>query len=291
MMTLLSRAKINWFLRVMHQRPDGYHEIETIFQEIELADVMRFQPLVEPCCKIEGLPFFVPDHQNTIWRAWQAMRRRFAPKVKGLRVSVEKNIPACGGLGGGSSNAATTLRALVELFELELSLDELELIAADLGSDTAFFLRGGCAIGRGRGEQLEPLAGVPPYGLVLAFPSAQVPTAEAYAQLSRTVRCEPQVSLDELVAILRRGDVEALATAIHNDFELIVRDREWFRQACRTLKDLGCRRTFLSGSGSTVVGLKKRLEDNIFAPANKHHETSCRVLETMTTPGRDLVRP
>jgi 4-diphosphocytidyl-2-C-methyl-D-erythritol kinase len=282
MLCLESRAKINWYLRVKDKRPDGFHEIETIFQEIALADRMTFEAIASNCCEIEGMPFELPAEQNLIWRAWNCLRERFPAKVAGVRVVIEKRIPACGGLGGASSNAATTLRALNALYELRLSTNELEKIAALLGSDVAFFIRGGCAIGRGRGELLEAIDGVPSYAIMLAFPNTKVPTAEAYRRLSSRARPAPRASLTEVVAALRSGDPTRLAPMIHNDFEILVAEEPWFLEASAALRDSGCIRTFLSGSGSTVVGLKNTLEHGISSHRSEKYVNPSWVRETRT---------
>lgn len=281
---LRSHAKINWYLRVGRRRADGFHEIETIYQQIELADEMTFEPMEKADCDIVGMPFNLPKEENLIWRAWKCMREHCGSVVGGLMVTIKKHIPACGGLGGASSNAATTLRALNMLYGLGISDQQLEEFAASLGSDVPFFIRGGCAVGTGRGEILEQVEGVPPYSLQLAFPNAKVSTAEAYRRLSSIHRPSPRYTVWDVVALLREGGVATLAPAIHNDFELIVEQEPWFVQACSTLKQLGCLRTFLSGSGSTVVGLKNSLEHELSEGRSEKYVNPSWVRETRTCP-------
>ena len=252
-----SPAKINWWLRVLDRRPDGFHDIETVFQEIALHDTLELDALPgRDECLIEGMPGGVETRSNLIWRAWDALRSEYPDRVGGAVVHVTKRIPMGGGLGGGSSNAATTLKALADLYSLPATSDDLRAVASRLGSDTAFFIRGGCQVGRGRGELLEPVAApAHPVGLVLVFPSQGVSTAWAYAELSRRGRPSPPMSLPEFLRILGPAEPAALAGAVHNDFEVVVSGLPWFGEAREALLRAGCTTAFLSGSGSTVVGV------------------------------------
>lgn len=251
-----SPAKINWWLRVLDRRPDGFHNIETVFQEIPLCDTLEVEALADRDeCMIEGMPAGVETRSNLIWKAWDALRVAFPGRVGGVRIRIVKRIPMGGGLGGGSSNAATTLKALADLFGLSASTDDLHHVAAMLGSDTAFFLRGGCAVGRGRGELLEPVTGVAAYDLVLVFPEQGVSTAWAYGELSRRGRPRPPMEMSAFLEILGSGDPAALAGSVHNDFEAVASGMRWFEEARAALLGAGCTAAFLSGSGSTVVGV------------------------------------
>jgi len=284
MMELRSFAKINWYLRVLDKRSDGFHNVETIYQEIALADRLRFEPLDEETCEIIGMPFTISPQDNLIYRAWQLLRREFGSSCRGARVTIEKHIPACGGLGGASSNAATTLHALNDMFSLGASTTDLEHLAATLGSDVPFFIRGGCAIGRGRGELLEPLSDVPRYHLLMVFPDAKVPTAEAYRRLDTATRPQPPATLDQVVAALRSGNLGDLIRSIHNDFECLVENEEWFVAATTKLREEGSLREFLSGSGSTVVGVKNILEHADLGGGMEYKKSRSGVIETSTHP-------
>ncbi|HKE00112.1 MAG TPA: 4-(cytidine 5'-diphospho)-2-C-methyl-D-erythritol kinase, partial [Planctomycetota bacterium] len=156
-----SPAKLNLFLEVIARRDDGYHEIETVFQEIALFDeivVERGVAKDEFSCDVAGL---ARPGENLVERAVEAFRRETGIREP-LRIELTKTIPAGSGLGGGSSNAAGALQALDLLLGAHVPLERLEALAVSLGSDCAFFLHGGCAIGRGRGEKIEPLDDPPP---------------------------------------------------------------------------------------------------------------------------------
>jgi 4-diphosphocytidyl-2-C-methyl-D-erythritol kinase len=258
---LLSPAKINWYLRVHDKRPDGYHDIETVFHEIALADTLEFDTIRASDCVISGMPFRVPKPVNLIWQAWDLLRQHCPGRVRGVRVRIDKRIRSGGGLGGGSSNAATTLRAVNDLFDLGFGLDELAWLGAQLGSDVPVFIRGGAAVGRGRGELLESVDNAREFHLVLAFPVEHVSTSQAYARLESLPRPAPRATVAQVLAALAGGDPAALAPLIHNDFEYAVADRPWFQNAMTLLTESGCLRAFLTGSGSTVVGLAASAAD------------------------------
>ncbi|AXA36437.1 MAG: 4-(cytidine 5'-diphospho)-2-C-methyl-D-erythritol kinase [Candidatus Hydrogenedentota bacterium] len=287
-----SYAKINWYLRILDRRPDGYHNLETVFQEVELADRLVIEPIEEPRCIIEGMPFDLPLEKNLIYRAWARLREAFPEKVGGIRVEVDKRIPDGGGLGGGSSNAATTLCAVNDIFSLGLSSQTLEHIGAELGSDVPFFVRGGCAVGRGRGEILEAVERVQPFEIGLVFPSVRTSTAEAYRRLAElSHRPTPSHPLDGVLEALRVGDETFLSSAAFNDFDAVYGNEDWYRDGVALLKELGFERCILSGSGSTLIGiknphlsLKKTLEPRIFErPIQERKDAKWLILRTRVT--------
>ena len=256
---LRSHAKLNWYLHVFDPREDGFHDIETVFQELDLADELTFEILRDANeCVIDGFPDDVPAETNLITRAWKLMQSAQPGIVRGLRVRVEKNIPRGGGLGGGSSNAACALVALNELYKLHLPLPEIETLGASLGSDVPFFIRGGCAIGRGRGELLESVQAPPAYHLVLTFPTHGISTREAYLRLDQIVsRPKPHHTLETFLRAIATGNPYRLASAISNDFELALKQEKWFHDVISALDHAGSLRSFLCGSGSTVAALGK----------------------------------
>lgn len=251
-----SRSKLNWYLRVLEPREDGFHDIETIFQELQLSDELSFELIDAEACEITGFPDDVPTETNLIRQAWELLRRPYAAQVGGVRVSAVKTIPRGGGLGGGSSNAAATLLALNKIFNLQLSRAELETLAATLGSDVPFFVRGGIAVGRGRGELLESLPVPPQYHVVLVQPGHGISTREAYSRLDALpLHAKALHSLEGVRRAVLTGNPHRLAAAIHNDFEQAVERENWYKRTVSALDQAGCLRAFLCGSGSTVAGL------------------------------------
>lgn len=253
---LSSPAKINWLLSVGPLRSDNYHELTTVFHALEIADPMSFTRRTDELCMLHGYPADIAPESNLVTRAWNALRRQYPGKVSGVDVSITKTLPAGGGLGGGSANAAITLRALKQMYSLQLTSVQLQQIGAEIGSDVPFFINGGCAIGRGRGELLEPVTGVPPYHLVLLFPGEPMSTGEAYRQLDSTPRVPISThTLSHFSTVLKQGDPHQLAGLLQNDFELVAQNRDWYKDATRRLTEAGALVTLLCGSGSTVAGL------------------------------------
>jgi len=249
--TLESFAKVNRTLRVLGKRADGYHEIDTIFQTVDLSDRMDFlegeDAGGEVTLTIEGadLP---ADDSNLILRAAAALANRTGAR-RGVRIHLSKKIPIGGGLGGGSSNAATTLIGLSTLWNLQLSDAELHPIAASLGSDVPFFLLGGRARGSGRGEILEPLPDCPEEWLVLVFPGFSLSTAVVYGALAA-----PALT-DSVAATNLRGS-DSGGGPDRNDLEPAAESlRGELRRFRAALLDSGATSARLSGSGSTVFGL------------------------------------
>ena len=174
-------AKTNLRLDVIRKRPDGFHEIDTVFQTIDLTDGLEVSAApadVSLECTDAALPV---DSRNLVIRAAHALRERFRVSA-GARIRLEKNIPAGGGLGGGSSDAAIALLLLTRLWGIDADAAALAGIGAEIGSDVPFFFVGGTARGRGRGEIVEPLPDAPPRALVLVIPPFPVSTAEVYSR-------------------------------------------------------------------------------------------------------------
>jgi len=241
-----SLAKINLDLRVLHKRPDGFHELRTIFQTISLADRIGIEYTpggAKTRLTIEG-NVDIPD--NLILGAAEAVMR--ATRAKGeVRFTLDKRIPMGGGLGGGSSNAAAVLLALPVLTGRMLTPARLHELASELGSDVPFFLYGGTALGLGRGTELYPLADVAPvHGLVMA-PGVHVSTPEAYRALQR----------DGDVGGAPGGffNPSEWAACGKNDFEAVVYARHpELKKVARALKAGGASTVRMCGSGSSVFG-------------------------------------
>ncbi len=175
-------AKVNLTLELLGQRSDGYHEIASLVRTIRLADELRFDLADGITCTVEGLELAADE--NLVLRAARLLAETTAVE-RGVRVALRKRVPVAGGLGGGSSDAAATLLALNRLWRTHLHRRGLAALAARLGSDVPFFLRGGAAVMRGRGERLQPVARARPAWLVLVAPRHDIShkTARLYAAL------------------------------------------------------------------------------------------------------------
>lgn len=184
-----SPAKLNLFLHITGRRSDGYHELQTVFQFLDYGDTLSFEPTfaanIKLLTQIEG----VEHDSNLIVRAATALQQR-AGITKGVLISVEKRLPMGGGLGGGSSNAATTLVALNQLWDCQLSNGELAQIGLELGADVPIFIHGQAAWAEGVGEKLSPISPAEPWYVVIV-PPCQVSTSEIFSATELTRDCEP----------------------------------------------------------------------------------------------------
>lgn len=260
--TLRSLAKINLDLRVLYKRPDGYHELRTIFQTVSLADAIGISFTPEPTTTIT-LDSAVDIPDNLIGRAAKLVLA--ANQATGrLAFRLTKRIPMGGGLGGGSSNAAATLLALPVLTGRPLSMETLQELAAQLGSDVPFFLYGGAALGLGRGTELYPAPEPGPLPAVLITPGLHVSTPEAYRGLARAPMGQEPDGLTSRSTAAILNEFQSLAWRIGeagvwdsaNDFEPVVFSQHPQLESIKgSLVRLGARPALMSGSGSTLFGI------------------------------------
>lgn len=268
---VLAPAKVNLYLRVLGRRADGYHEIETLFQAVDLAD--------EVCVELGGSgvsldvdgPALGPVEENLAVRAARSFRAA-AGLTEGVRIRLRKRIPAGAGLGGGSSDAAAVLAALSALVAGAPSAAELRARAATLGSDVPFFLCGSSlAIGRGRGEVLEPLEPLPPADLVLVLPPLHVSTRDAYEALGA-----PSLPLGweaEGESIGAPGGWVDVCSRARNDFQSFAAARHpHIARSLGALSAAGASLAMLSGSGGACFGLFERRSRAIEAASNLSSE-------------------
>lgn len=247
---LAAPAKINWMLRVLGRRPDGYHDIETIFQTISLSDELRLRRAERFSFRCDD-PTIPAGAENLVVRAARMMTEKFSLPAVGVQLT--KRIPAGGGLGGGSSDAAAAIRGLIALFDIRAEASDLHQIALSLGSDTPFFLLGGVAYGTGRGEILRPLPRAPAIPLLLALPAPRVSTAEAYQWLDEARHRNAAVGFDKAATIA--SDLFGQSQELTNDFEPVVFERFPMLAALRKkMLQAGAAWCRMSGSGSAIVG-------------------------------------
>lgn len=257
--SLRALAKINLDLRVLHARPDGYHEIRTVFQTISLADIIDVEltPARHTAIRIESV-VEIPD--NLIAKAANLALDAMHITAR-IDFRLRKRIPMGAGLGGGSSDAAAVLLALPALARRRLAMPRLMELAAELGSDVPFFLLGGAAVAVGRGTELYPLPDLPPRSGLLIAPAVHVSTAAAYRDLDPRLTTESQqnkiVSFQSQVwSELGAGAGKPRGATGINDFETVV--FEQFPQLAalkRRLVKLGANPAMMTGSGSALFGL------------------------------------
>ena len=259
-------AKINLDLRVLGTRPDGFHELRTVFQSISLHDTVTCTPREGPFsieCSVAGVPL---DRSNVVWRAaealWRALRRSGSPY--GIGVRLDKRIPLQAGLGGGSADAAAALVGLARTWRIPVRPAQLTDVAASVGADVPFFLAGGTALGLGRGDEVYPLADLPRHWIVLLVPGFGVSTSEAYGwyDAERDLTRGPIVREPQHVP----GPWPSRSAQMINDLEVpIARHHPEVDQMKAALRRTGAVAAAMSGSGSAVFGLFQKRRDAIAA--------------------------
>jgi 4-diphosphocytidyl-2-C-methyl-D-erythritol kinase len=229
-----------------------------VLQTVGIWDRIEIREDTSERIQVRASPGDVPQGEDNLCYRAAELLARHADLRRGVSIHVEKGIPMASGLGGGSSDAAATLAGLARLWELAISRDDLERIAADVGSDVPFFLRGGTWLARGRGEQLSACPTISAY-LVVVAPEQRVATEQAYAALRRGAargkRRGPTRSTQRLLDALARQDIHAVSKALHNDFERL--EMRAVADALRAKADLleaGCLGAAMSGAGSAVFG-------------------------------------
>lgn len=250
-MTAQAPAKINWYIDIGKKRTDGYHDIRTVMQTVDLYDTLNFSLTDNKEIRmfVDGMSAGVPhDESNIVVRAAKAL------DVYGIDIHLTKRIPSQAGLGGGSSDAGSTLTALNILFELGKSKEELAKIAAELGSDVPFFVYGGAGIVSGMGEEVEPLCPVTRYKMALVKHKEGLSTKDVFNEFDKELVL-PKYTLDEFLLHFNNSD-EFLHEYIYNALEsAAMRLCPSVATAKDELYKYGAVKTMMSGSGTSVFGL------------------------------------
>jgi len=247
---LKSKAKVNIGLQIRDCRPDGYHTIHTLFQELDFHDIITLEKRESGCGFSSNVDWLKNDDSNLCVKAWRKMVDVFG--IGGISIQLEKRIPAGGGLGGGSSNAATVLKGLRQLYELDLSDDELESLSVDLGADVPFFIRGGLQSGDGIGEVLKPLKPRIDGCFLCVVPDLYIDTKWAYGQV-KNILDKPK-DLVNFAGFIQKVNIPF--ELFENDFEaIVVPAYPEIGHIKNSLRAHGARFASLSGSGSTVYGI------------------------------------
>lgn len=258
-------AKLNLFFEVLAKRIDGYHEIETLMCPIGLYDTLCFEEIpghkVEFSCRLassacnrdgRGFSTIPTGPENLVVRAVELARRR-AGVHRGARLLLVKRIPAAAGLGGGSSDAAAALVAANEGWQLGRSSSELAEWAAELGSDVPFFLVGGSAVCRGRGELVEPVPGLAGLWFVVVYPPEGLSTAAVYGLCRPADRAQ---QVQPLVDALRRGDLATVGRRLCNRLQPAAESLSpWVKRLQHEFHQEDCLGHGMSGSGSSYFGV------------------------------------
>ncbi len=280
-------AKINLHLEVVGRRPDGFHELRTLFQSVDLYDTLRGWPANEGRLDlgIEPGNLVSDGADNLVLRAARALWREIGRRP-GARLKLEKRIPVGGGMGGGSADAAGALILLDRLWSLDLPSSDIRRLAADLGSDVPFFLHGGLALGVGRGEEVIPLGDLPPLGVLLVVPPVEVSTPEVFERLLPGAWKRMD---DRVYAGVVNSPPAIDWSAVGNDLERVVCEG-WpeVAEALEGVRRSGPLFSTVSGSGATVFGVFESIEAAARAAVGVEGPDRVEVVEMI---GRTRARP
>ena len=256
-LTLTAPAKLNLTLDVLGRRADGYHEMKMIMTSVSLQDRLTLElEEGEGLSLRTNLGFLPLDERNLAAAAALALARETGAQLGKLTIALEKEVPVCAGMAGGSSDAAAVLRCLNRVLGLGLTGGELARIGAAVGSDVPYCVLGGTALATGRGEEIAPLPPLPGCWVVLAKPDFPISTPELFARLdTQKVRCHPDTA--GVISALKGGDLPGVARRLFNVFEEVLPSRK--RDRVEELKNLllqhGALGASMSGTGPTVFGL------------------------------------
>jgi 4-diphosphocytidyl-2-C-methyl-D-erythritol kinase len=225
---LLSPAKLNLFLHITGRRADGYHELQTVFQLLDHGDLMELSSTEGRAITLDCPGLALPAEENLAWRAAKLLQEHTGTDC-GAHIRIDKRLPAGGGLGGGSSNAATTLLALNRLWSLNLELDELAKLGLQLGADVPVFVLGHSAWAEGIGDKLQALE-LPTHYYMVVAPACQVPTAEVFSHRQLTRNTSP-IKMAAFFELGGRNDCESVVRQLYPEVDKALNWLEKFSQA------------------------------------------------------------
>jgi 4-diphosphocytidyl-2-C-methyl-D-erythritol kinase len=255
---LRASAKVNLALEVLGKRGDGYHEIATVLQAVDLADRLKLETADTLSLHVDD-PDLPTDDGNLVMRAARLLQKA-AGRETGARIGLTKRIPVAAGLGGGSSDAAATLWGLSRLWKLGWPRGRLQELAVELGMDVPFFLGPGRAIATGRGDRLAVLPGGGGYALVLVNPKVPLSTREVYGRVPAGWHAEP-TGTERMVEALRTRNAGAVGAALTNNLERVVEPvMPVIGRMKAALLAAGALGAIMSGSGPTVFGMARSLD-------------------------------
>ncbi len=266
--TYHSYAKINLALEILGKRPDGYHEINSIFLPITLADQIHIQKSDKFDIKIEPENVKIPLKENIIYKTIKLMQNKFKINIDFINIKLIKNIPIGAGLGGGSSNAATILLALNEIYNLKLSKQELRQIGKEIGADVPFFIDPKPSIVQGIGDIITPIEFNFDFQILIIYPNIQISTKFAYSLIP--YRSRPQKSTNYIEVLNQIKSLQDFKKFFVNDFENYLFPQYKSLGAIKQkLYEIGAHFATLTGSGASIFGIfeskKKICLENIIS--------------------------
>ena len=268
-------AKLNLTLDVIARREDGYHDLRMVMQTVDLADTLTLTEEEQEGVRVRtNLRYLPGDERNLAAIAAKKFWETNNCNGKGLAIDLQKKIPVCAGMGGGSSDAAAVLRALNDLYGLNLSVQRLSEIGEQVGSDVPYCVLGGTALAEGRGERLTPLSPLPDCHIVICKPTFSISTPELFGCIDcRKIRCRPDT--EGIIAALYNGDLAGVARRLYNVFEDVLTDRRGgeIAEIKNEMISCGALGAAMSGTGPTVFGIfdDKEKADHAFQSLKDHY--------------------
>ncbi len=250
----IAPAKINLFLDVLRKRPDGYHDLKMVMQTVSLYDTVhlyRIDTGIEVTCMCPGVP---DGEANIAFKAAKLMFDHFR-LPEGIRITVEKRIPAAAGLAGGSADAAAVIKGINKLFDLGLEIGTLAQLGKEVGADVPFCIMGGTYIAEGIGEILTPLKPFLQVPIVLAKPGFSVSTAYVFSKYGNS-NCTCSKDIMRLQDAVQRHDISEVGSSLFNALEQVTAEEfAEIREIKAVLNEKGASGSLMSGSGPSVFGL------------------------------------
>lgn len=252
-----SFAKINLSLDVLEEREDGYHNIDTIMQLIDLKDVIEIECIDQNECIIECNNQNIPlDHTNLVHKAWEALKK-YTGIQQGIKVHIQKNIPVAAGLAGGSSNAAAVIKGLNEILGLNLSKEEMMEIGIGIGADVPYFFMGKTARATGVGNIFEEISPLKTVGVLIVNNGREISSKEVYEDIESSEKSK----IGKVVSAIENQDLNALRESAYNTMEKVVFEKyPKIHDIKNRLLSLGADVVLMSGSGATVFAITNTLE-------------------------------
>ena len=255
-MAMPSYAKINLYLKVGKKLSSGYHNLQSIMQRIELSDSINIEPINEDKIIVESTNPELASEENLAYKAAILLKKKY--KVKhGVKIFIEKNIPLEAGLGGDSSNAATTLLNLNKLWSLKLKEKQLIDLASQIGSDVPFFIGENAAVVEGIGDKIKRIKKSFSINIVLINPGFRVSTRWAYSAFDKQrPKIKTKADISNLVKAIEKKDIKEIANNLHNDFEsIVIKKYKVINDIKTNLLRNDALNALVSGSGPTVFGV------------------------------------
>lgn len=257
MVTIKAPAKINLALDTLYKREDNYHEVEMVMTTVDLADYITVTPLETNEIKIKSNEFTMPlNDKNLAYQAAKLFKDHFNID-KGVEIYIKKSIPVAAGLAGGSSNAAATLKALKELWQVDCTIDELAKLGEILGSDVPFCVYGGTALATGRGEKIQRIPSPPKCWVILIKPRIGVSTKEIYEALdAKNIK---HLDIEGMLECINDKDYQGICNRLGNSLESVTLERyPVVAEIKNKLIQFGADAVLMSGSGPTVFALVRK---------------------------------